>query len=57
MKRLYEEARKTKEKFMAIEPILISKDYDDLVISFIDLYNYYEIQALRQPIMTLTLVS
>jgi hypothetical protein len=57
MKRLYEEVRKTKEKFMAIEPILISKDYDDLVISFIELYNYYEIQALRQPIMTLTLIS
>jgi hypothetical protein len=50
MKLLYEKAGNAKEKFMAIEPILISKDYDNLVASFIEQYNYYEAQAVRQPI-------
>jgi len=57
MKRLYEESGKTKEKFMAIEPILISKDYDSSVISFINLYNSYEVQAMRQPITALALAN
>ena len=57
MKRLYEEAEKAKEKFMAIEPVLISNDYNSLVISFINLYNRYEAQALRQPIVALALAS
>jgi hypothetical protein len=50
MKCLYEKVGNAKEKFMAIEPILISKDYDNLVALFIERYNYYETQAMRQPI-------
>jgi hypothetical protein len=50
MKCLYERAENTKEKFMAIEPILISRGYDSLVTSFIEQYNDYETQAMRQPI-------
>ena len=50
MKCLYKEANNTKEKFMAIEPILISEDYDTITASFIEKYNTYETQTLRQPI-------
>ncbi|RJS89848.1 hypothetical protein CW705_06940 [Candidatus Bathyarchaeota archaeon] len=50
MKQLYDLAESLKEKFIAIEPIIISRDYDKLVTYFVEKYNAYEVQAMRQPI-------
>jgi hypothetical protein len=50
MRCLYEKVKDYKEKFMAIEPILIAEDYDKLVTLFIEQYNKHETQAMRQPI-------
>jgi len=50
MDRLHREVLKFQGNFMAVEPILIAEDYDNLVAFFIDKYNTYETRAGKQPI-------
>lgn len=57
MEYLYKEANNEKEKFMVVEPIMISEDYDALSASFIKKYNEYETRALRQSISAYTTLS
>ncbi|MEM0007992.1 MAG: hypothetical protein QXR89_07000 [Candidatus Bathyarchaeia archaeon] len=54
MEYLYKEVNNAEEKFMAVEPILIAQEYDAITASFIEKYNTYETQALRQPIIAFT---
>ncbi|MEM3565037.1 MAG: hypothetical protein QXR19_17555, partial [Candidatus Jordarchaeaceae archaeon] len=56
MRKLYVEANKLKGKFIMVEPVIIAKDYENLITLFIEQYNNLEKRALRKPISTYMLV-
>lgn len=50
MNYLRKETEKFRGDFMAVEPIIIAKDYDNLIGFFIEQYNKYETEVRRQRI-------
>lgn len=51
MENVKKEASYFRGALMAVEPLVMAKNYDDLTKFFIEKYNEYEIYASRQPIM------
>ena len=50
MNRLRTEAETLLGNYMAVEPVLVAKDYDNLTGFFVEQYNKYETRVRRQPI-------
>ena len=55
MNKTHEEANKFQGDFIAVDPIIVAENYDDLTKFFIEKYNKYESRARRQPISAYTL--
>lgn len=54
MNKTHEEANKFQGDFMAVDPVVVAENYDNLTKFFIEKYNKYESRARHQPISAYT---